>query len=52
MTQEVKITLVKPPGGVEIKESKSTTLLTGVELRGHSSFRGCLKSRSRGKKAL
>ncbi len=40
MTQEVKITLVKPPGGVEIKESESTTLLTGVELQGHSSFQG------------
>ncbi|MDF5715106.1 MAG: caspase family protein, partial [Rhizonema sp. NSF051] len=40
MTQEVKINLVKPPGGVEIKESESTTLLTGVQLQGHSSFQG------------
>lgn len=40
MTQEVKITLLKPPGGVEIKESESTTLLTGVELQGHSTFKG------------
>jgi len=40
MTQEVKITLVKPPGGVEIKESESSTLLTGVELQGHSTFKG------------
>lgn len=40
MTQEVKITLVKPPGGVEIKESGSTTLLTGVELQGHPTFKG------------
>ena len=40
MTQEVKITLVKPPGKVEIKESELTTLLTGVELQGHSSFKG------------
>ena len=40
MTQEVKITLIKPPGGVEIKESESTTLLTGVELQGHSTFKG------------
>ena len=40
MTQQVKITLVKPPGGVEIKESESITLLTGVELQGHSSFKG------------
>ncbi len=39
MTQEVKITLVKPPGGVEIK-SGSTTLLTGVELQGHQTFKG------------
>ena len=40
MTQEVKITLIKPPGGVEIKESESTNLLTGVNLQGHSSFKG------------
>ncbi len=40
MTQEVKITLVKPPGGVEITESESTTLLAGVELQGHSTFKG------------
>ncbi len=40
MTQEVKITLVKPLSGVEIKESGSTTLLTGVELQGHSTFKG------------
>ncbi len=40
MTQSVKITLVKPPGGIEIKESESTTLLTGVELQGHSTFKG------------
>jgi pimeloyl-ACP methyl ester carboxylesterase len=40
MTQEVKMTLIKPPGGVEIKESESTTLLTGVELQGHSTFKG------------
>ncbi|MBD2773306.1 caspase family protein [Iningainema tapete] len=40
MTQEVKVTLVKPPGGVEIKESESTTLRTGVTLKGHSNFQG------------
>lgn len=40
MTQEVKITLVKPPGGVEIQDSGSTTLLTGVELQGHQTFKG------------
>ena len=40
MTQEVKITLVKPPGGVEIKESESTNLRTGVYLQGHPSFKG------------
>ncbi|MEO1376686.1 MAG: caspase family protein [Cyanobacteria bacterium J06635_10] len=40
MTQEVKITLVKPPGGVEIKESESTDLLTGVELQKHPTFKG------------
>lgn len=40
MTQEVKITLIKPPGGVEIKESGSTTLLTGVELQEHPTFKG------------
>ncbi len=40
MTQEVKITLVKPPGGVEIKKSESTPLLTGVELQGHPTFEG------------
>jgi pimeloyl-ACP methyl ester carboxylesterase len=40
MTQEVKITLLKPPGGVEIKESQSTNLLPGVELHGHLDFKG------------
>jgi hypothetical protein len=40
MTQEVKITLVKPPGGIEIRESESITLFTGVELQGHSDFKG------------
>ncbi|WP_071192219.1 caspase family protein [Trichormus sp. NMC-1] len=40
MTQEVKITLVKPPGGIEIKESESITLFTGVELQGHSDLKG------------
>jgi len=40
MTQEVKITLIKPPGGVEIKESESTTLMSGVKLQGHSNFKG------------
>ncbi|MDF5725381.1 MAG: caspase family protein [Rhizonema sp. PD37] len=40
MTQEVKIHLVKPPGGVEIQESESTTLLTGVQLQEHSTFKG------------
>jgi hypothetical protein len=32
--------VVKPPGGVEIKESGSTNLLTGVELQGHPTFKG------------
>ncbi|WP_414585291.1 caspase family protein [Scytonema sp. PCC 10023] len=40
MTQEVKITLIKPPGGIEIKETESTTLMAGVELQGHPSFKG------------
>ena len=40
MTQEVKVTLVKPPGGVEIKQSESTSLRNGVELQGHPSFKG------------
>ncbi len=40
MTQEVKITLVKPPGGVEIKSSESTNLLTGVQLEAHPNFKG------------
>ncbi|MBR8836124.1 MAG: caspase family protein [Stigonema ocellatum SAG 48.90 = DSM 106950] len=40
MTQEVKITLVKPAGGVEIKESEPTTLLTGVQLQNHPTFQG------------
>ncbi|BAZ08282.1 peptidase C14 caspase catalytic subunit p20 [Calothrix sp. NIES-4071] len=40
MTQEVKISLVKPPNGVEIKKSGSTTLLTGVNLQEHSTFEG------------
>lgn len=40
MTQEVKITLVKPPDGVEIKKSESTSLLTGVELQAHPTFKG------------
>ena len=40
MTQEVKVTLVKPSGGVEIKQSESTSLLTGVELQGHPNFKG------------
>ncbi|MEA5622445.1 caspase family protein [Nostoc sp. UHCC 0251] len=40
MTQEVKINLVKPPSGIEIKESESITLFTGVELQGHSDLKG------------
>ncbi|WP_414624476.1 caspase family protein [Calothrix sp. CCY 0018] len=40
MTQEVKVTLVKPPGGVEIKESESTNLLPGVELQAHPNLKG------------
>ena len=40
MTQEVKVTLCKPPGGVQIKDSESTTLLTGVELQAHPTFKG------------
>jgi pimeloyl-ACP methyl ester carboxylesterase len=40
MTQEVKVTLCKPPGGKEIKDSESTTLLTGVELQAHPTFKG------------
>jgi pimeloyl-ACP methyl ester carboxylesterase len=40
MTQEVKMTLVKPIGGVEIKESEPTTIQTGVQLQGHPSFQG------------
>ncbi len=40
MTQEVKVTLVKPPGGVEIKQSESTDLLPGVELQSHPSLKG------------
>ncbi len=40
MTQEVKINLVKPPGGVEIKDSESTTLFPYVDLQGHSTFKG------------
>ena len=40
MTQEVKITLIKPAGGVEIKESESTNLLTGVQLQAHPNFKG------------
>ncbi len=40
MTQEVKIHLVKPPTGVEIKQSESTDLMTGVKLQPHPSFKG------------
>ncbi len=40
MTQEVKMTLVKPVGGVEIGESEPTTIQTGVQLQSHSSFKG------------
>lgn len=40
MTQEVKVTLIKPPGGVEIKETESTSLLSGVQLQGHPNFKG------------
>ncbi len=40
MTQEVKVNVVKPPGGVEIKDSVSTNLLTGVELQAHPTFKG------------
>ncbi|MEM6754264.1 MAG: caspase family protein, partial [Cyanobacteria bacterium P01_C01_bin.38] len=40
MTQEVKFTLVKPPGGVEIKQSESTNLLTGVKVQPHPIFKG------------
>ncbi|MBE9215872.1 caspase family protein [Plectonema cf. radiosum LEGE 06105] len=40
MTQEVKVTLIKPPGGVEIKQSESTNLLPGVELQSHPNLKG------------
>ncbi len=40
MTKEVKLTLVKPPGGVEIKRSEPTTLQPGVVLQNNSSFQG------------
>ena len=40
MTQEVKITLIKPPGGVDIKSSESTILLPGVELQQHPNLKG------------
>ena len=40
MTQEVKVILIKPPGGVEIKKDESTNLLTGVELQAHPNLTG------------
>ncbi|MUG99465.1 peptidase C14 caspase catalytic subunit p20 [Scytonema sp. UIC 10036] len=40
MTKEVKLTLVKPPLGVEIKQSEPTTLQPGVVLHNNSSFQG------------
>ncbi|MEC4816529.1 MAG: caspase family protein [Scytonema sp. PMC 1069.18] len=40
MTQEVKMTLIKPLGGVEIKESEPTNIQTGVQLQSHPSFQG------------
>ncbi|MEB3218533.1 MAG: caspase family protein [Nostocales cyanobacterium 94392] len=40
MTEEVKVTLIKPPGGVEIKDSVSTNLLPGVELQSHPNLKG------------
>ncbi|MCC5634776.1 caspase family protein [Nostoc sp. CHAB 5844] len=41
MTQEIKITLIKPPVGVEIKESETTTIFhDSIQLHGHPSFKG------------
>jgi pimeloyl-ACP methyl ester carboxylesterase len=40
MTKEVKLTLIKPLGGVEIKRSEPTTLQPGVVLHSNSSFEG------------
>ncbi|GAA6617267.1 caspase family protein [Scytonema sp. NUACC26] len=40
MTKEVKLILVKPPSGVEIKRSEPTTLQPGVVLHSNSSFQG------------
>lgn len=40
MTKEVKLTVVKPPSGVEIKTSEPTTLQPGVVLHNNSSFQG------------
>lgn len=40
MTQEVKIKLVKPPGGVEIKKSETTVVYPGVQLQNHSNLKG------------
>ncbi|KYC40800.1 peptidase C14 caspase catalytic subunit p20 [Scytonema hofmannii PCC 7110] len=40
MTKEVKLTIVKPPSGVEIKQSEPTTLQPGVVLHNNSSFQG------------
>ncbi|AFY42287.1 caspase family protein [Nostoc sp. PCC 7107] len=40
MTQEIKVILVRPPGGVEIKQSEPTLIFHGVQLHGHPSFKG------------
>ncbi len=40
MTREVKVTYIKPPSGVEIKQSEATTIVPGVQLQSHSTFKG------------
>ena len=40
MTQEVKVTQVKPPGGVEIKSSEFVSLFTDVKLQPHPTLKG------------
>lgn len=40
MTQEVKVTYIKPPSGVEIQQSEAITIINGVQLQSHSTFKG------------
>ncbi|MBW4670377.1 MAG: caspase family protein [Cyanomargarita calcarea GSE-NOS-MK-12-04C] len=40
ISKSVKVTVIKPPGGVGIKESEPTNIYFGIQLQPHKTFKG------------